>query len=121
MIALPIQHRVATVLAEVSFPGYHFEIGTGDRLAIRAIFSDRCSVSGKESVQHTRDWLLTDNPTKNEIVQTALKCVLTSVEHEARERFRYRGKAIFGPHFDMDSLYRICVEGALDYYTGKVR
>ena len=45
--------------------------------------------------------------TPSELVQTALKCVLTSLEHEAREHFTYRGAAIFGPHFDVEALVRI--------------
>ena len=48
--------------------------------------------------------------TRSEVVQTALKCVLTSVEHEARESFTYRGRAIFGPHLDVDVLHSLLGE-----------
>lgn len=106
---------IAIVLADIKFPGYHFEIGGTDRHWIRATFTERCSVSGRESIQHTRKWYVSDKACRNEVVQTALKCVLTSVEHEARERFTYRGKAIYGPHFDVDALHRICAAGELDY------
>lgn len=42
--------------------------------------------------------------TKDEVVSTALKLVLTAYEHEVREKFLYKGERIFGPHFDVDFL-----------------
>lgn len=45
--------------------------------------------------------------TRSEVVQTALKAVLAAVEHEAREFFTYNGRAIFGPHYDVDALWKI--------------
>ncbi|TXI23048.1 MAG: hypothetical protein E6Q67_05160 [Roseateles sp.] len=86
--------EIAAVLDQVTFPGYRFEVGGTQRHWIRASFVERCSVTGREAVQHTRKW---------------------SVEHEARERFRYRGKAIYGPHFNVDALHRICESAELDY------
>jgi hypothetical protein len=54
-----------------------------------------------------RKWKLSFHMTRSEIVQTALKAVLTAVEHEVREQFLYRGKPIFGPHLDVDRLWDI--------------
>lgn len=58
----------------------------------------------KYHVQHGRKWLISRYSTTSEIVQTALKAILAAQEHEVREAFRYKGKAIFGPHFDVDDL-----------------
>ncbi len=55
-----------------------------------------------------RKWVISPHATKSEIVQTALKAVLTAEEHEAREHFKYRGRAIFGPHYDVDFLAGYC-------------
>lgn len=66
------------------------------------------------SRQHGRKWMLSQFMTKSEIVQTALKAVLAAEEHEARERFLYHGKSVFGPHFDIDELLRICDSESLD-------
>nr|WP_315206420.1 hypothetical protein [uncultured Albidiferax sp.] len=57
--------------------------------------------------------------TPSEVVQTALKCVLTSLEHEARENFKYKGAPIFGPHFDVDDLAVLCADGG-DTAGGRV-
>lgn len=62
-----------------------------------------------------RKWYLSEHMTKSEIIQTALKAVITAEEHEARERFLYRGRAIFGPHIDVDDLHEICT--SLDVRT----
>lgn len=52
-----------------------------------------------------RKWRMSMHMTRSEIVQTALKAVLTAEEHEARERFLFRGRAIFGPHLSVESLW----------------
>jgi hypothetical protein len=72
-------------------------------------------VTGDETDQHTRKWRLSEHMTPSELVQTAFKCYLTSMEHRAREHFKYRGKRIFGPHFDVDALHEICRDENLDY------
>ena len=57
-----------------------------------------------------RKWLLSDHMTEGEVVQTCLMAVLAAEEHEAREAFEYKGKAIFGPHLSMDQLLTIADE-----------
>ena len=54
--------------------------------------------------QSTRKWYISPYATESELVQTVFKAVLTACEHEVRESFFYRGKAIFGPHFDVNAL-----------------
>ena len=52
--------------------------------------------------------------TRGEGVQTALLAVLTAVEHEARERFTYKGQAVFGPHFDVEALAQLAADERRD-------
>ena len=58
-----------------------------------------------------RKWRMSMHMTRSEIVQTALKAVLTAEEHEARERFLYRGRAVFGPHLDVEALWALVPDG----------
>jgi hypothetical protein len=51
-----------------------------------------------------RRWPIDPLATPGEVVQTALKAVLTWEEHESRERFHYRGQQVFGPHLDVEAL-----------------
>ena len=103
--------RAREVLRLVDFPGYQFQVhGLTVPLYLQATFHARCNVTGGMPVrQTTRKWKLSVHMTPSELVQTALKCVLTSVEHEAREQFRYRGLAIFGPHFYVEQLSALCM------------
>lgn len=63
-----------------------------------------CSVTGLESEWKSRKWRLSEHMVPGEVVQTALKAVLTAFEHEIREFFKVDGCAVFQPHFDLDAL-----------------
>lgn len=60
-----------------------------------------------EGRQYGRKWRLSPHMTKSEIVLTAFKAVETAMEHEVREAFRYRDRRIFGPHIDVDELWKV--------------
>lgn len=106
--------EIQDVLRDVAFPGYTFHVAGEQRYYIQATFVAQCAESGNYATQYTRKWYISSLATRGEIVQTALKCVLTSLEHEARENFRYKGRAVFGPHFDVDKLWAICGDAGLD-------
>lgn len=53
---------------------------------------------------HGRKWYVSAYSEDNEVCQTALKALLTSLEHEAREHFTVDGKAIYAPHYDLEFL-----------------
>lgn len=94
----------------VEFPDYTFTIEVDGRGAtyLQASYLDRdVDTPWKEELQKTRRWFLSPFMTKSEIVQTCLKCVLTSMEHKVREWFTYKGERVFGPHFDVEALVEI--------------
>ncbi len=59
---------------------------------------------GRMQLQSTRKWYVSPHSTESELVQTIFKAIITAFEHEVREKFLYRGKPIFGPHFDVNEL-----------------
>lgn len=61
--------------------------------------------------QHGRKWYVSRHSTESELVQTALKAVLTAAEHEIRETFRYRHRTVFAPHFDVNGLMELADAG----------
>lgn len=90
------------VLREVRYKDWQFRIShatgaVGFLLSVQFKDADGCVWNG-------RKWYVSPYMTRSEIVQTALKAVLTAEEHEAREQFTYKGKAIFGPHLDVEKL-----------------
>jgi len=104
--------EIQRVLRLVHFPLYVFHVAqAGDRFWLQATFFSECAETSEVKRQHTRKWYISHEATRSEVVQTAFKCVLTSVEHEAREAFRYRGMPIFGPHYDCDLLAALFAQG----------
>lgn len=61
-----------------------------------------------------RKWRLSEHMTKGEIIQTAFMACMAWEEHECREAFKYKGCAVFGPHFNVESLVRLCEQGQFE-------
>ncbi len=106
-----IEHHFRAALADVTFGDWKLLI-TRDYLQWG--FDGACAHTGRRGAFKGRKWRLSPHMTKSELVQTALMAALAAVEHEARERFLYRGQAIFGPHYDIDALALLCEDGATD-------
>lgn len=103
------------VLDRVRFPDYTFEVRESHGgVHLQAYYTEPNVITGVEEEQRTRKWLLSPHMTDSEIVLTAFKCCLTSMEHRTREHFTYRGSRIFGPHFDIEDLVEICDKGRND-------
>ena len=101
--------RASLALADVKFGDYTFEVRQGHGgVFLRAAYMEPDVYTGKVERQETRKWLLSPHMTKSEIVQTAFKCCWTSFEHRCREGFLYKGRRVFGPHFDVDDLWNLC-------------
>jgi hypothetical protein len=102
--------EMRAIVRTVSVPGYNFVIlrDQHDSAWLQIESWRACVEDGKPSVWRGRKWYLSSYMTRSEIVTTCLKAVLTYVEHEVRENFRYRDKQIFGPHIDVDALAEVC-------------
>jgi hypothetical protein len=102
------------ILEDVRVPEFFFAVfGTESECYLQGSYMEADIATSQLEGQHTRKWKLFQHMTKSELVQTAFKCYLTSMEHRAREHFKYKGKRIFGPHFDVEALVGICNQ--LDY------
>lgn len=110
------KQRIAAVLADVTHPGYTFQVlGDFDTACyLQASFACTCSTTGASTSHKTRKWMLSEHMTPSEIVLTAFKCVMTSLEHEAREVFAFKGQPILGPHFDVEDMVQVCRAGRFD-------
>lgn len=73
-------------------------------LQVEAILADNLNPASPPASRTGRKWRLSVHMTKSELVRTIFMACLAFQEHELRERFRYRGMAIFGPHIDVDAL-----------------
>lgn len=105
----PFETLLRQTVADLEYKDWQFRVekdGIG-LWFLQARFVERDVISGQRDIVTGRKWRMSMHMTKSEIVQTALKAVLTAEEHEARERFRFRGRAIFGPHLNIETLWEI--------------
>jgi len=106
-----IQNAIDTV-SRCGYPGYEFTVlvdGRGE-VYLQAWYLEADTLGGDVEKQYTRRWFLSPHMNNSEIVQTAFKCILTSMEHRTREWFTYKARAIFQPHYNVEKLWEICEE-----------
>lgn len=111
-IAWAAYQRFCEWVGQVEFLNYVFFVTYSHRgeLYMRAKYAEDDTYTGEPAMQFTRRWALTPPMTKSEFIQTCFKCALTSMEHRTREGFKYQGRRVYGPHFDVDDLWRLCEE-----------
>lgn len=104
--------KAKEILSECAFPDYTFKIDVSRTGAtyLQATYLEADTLTGDKELQYTRRWFLSPEMNRSEIVSTAFKCIITSMEHRTREWFLYAGRAIYQPHYDVDELWRICEE-----------
>lgn len=97
---------LADIVTRIRYLDWTFAIIEQDyRPHLQLQFKAACSKDGIVKDWTSRKWPLSFHMTKSEVVATAFKAVMTAIEHEARENFRYKGRSIFGPHIDVEALH----------------
>lgn len=100
--------QIREVLDRIIYNGWEFLVlEDSSRMYLQLRFYATDTDSGDYVRMTGRKWILSEHMTQSEVVQTALKAVLTAEEHEVREKFLYRGVAVFGPHLDVEALTKI--------------
>lgn len=99
----------ASVLSQINANpfnvSYEFDLELrGEVLLMSATYFENDINTGIPEKQRTRKWFVSEHATESEIVQTALKCILTSAEHNVREHFSYCGMPVFGPHINVQKV-----------------
>lgn len=77
---------------------------------ITATSEDPCPPGGWSG----RKWRLSEHMTKGEIVQTVFMACLAWEEHECREAFKYKSQPVFSPHYNIESLVKLCEQGQFE-------
>ena len=97
---------------------YTFVVGKmGDGYFLQVRYVDEDTETGEPERQHGRKWYVSRFSTDSEIVQTAFKAILTSLEHFAREHFLFDGVPVLGPHFDLQFLVEAARARRFDHRT----
>jgi hypothetical protein len=92
------------IVNDVKFNDWKFVTGVMDHgYFIQVKFLAPDNETHKIALQSCRKWYVSSFATRSEVVQTAFLAAKQATEHEMREQFLYKGKAIFGPHIDVDA------------------
>ena len=106
-------YKFKELVSQCSYPGFEFLIKrkgsqhTGGGFLVpetRAMYVLQIQCTTGEKPWRGRKWDLSAHMTDSEVVMTAFKAVLTALEHEAREHFRFMGLRPFNPHFNVYDL-----------------
>lgn len=108
--------RFIRIVAEISYEPWTIIVRRdGDRAYLQVRDDNgRCNITSEPMPWSGRKWMLSEHMTETEVVKTALKAVMSAVEHEALERFKYRGLTIFDPHLRVEDLLRMRQSCPLD-------
>jgi len=101
-----IYERFRTITDDIEFHSWSIGILMRDRnFFLRVGFwAEDATKAGARKYWTGRKWLLSEHMTDSEVVGTAFKAVMTAVEHETREFFKFQGGAVFGPHISVFAL-----------------
>jgi hypothetical protein len=101
--------EIVETVERCSFANYKLKVGFEDYTAIWATYLEADTNTGFVETQTTRAWVIDRTTcTPSSIVATCFKCILTSMEHRAREWFLYRGEPVFHPHRNVEDLVGLC-------------
>lgn len=106
----PTMQRYYDIVTQLSYPGLRFVVKAGSvPMYYLRVECDEAAdnVTGEKTKWNGRKWYLSPHMTDGEIVQTAFKALLTALEHEAREQFKFMGQAVFDPHYDIYKLVEL--------------
>jgi hypothetical protein len=102
------RQEIANIVGHCKYPGFEIQVKIdkdSDRLYLQVYCPhDFDNDTGQEVSWTGRKWMLSPYMCKNELVNTAFAAVERAVIHEMREKFKYRGEAIFNTHLDPDKL-----------------
>lgn len=101
--------EIQKIISNVQYKKWFVELYNTPEFVIRLSWFDTCSVTGKQMIQHSREWFMQpEGLTEDMVVQTIFKAIQNAEEHEVKERFRYKGKRVFNPHITINNLLEVC-------------
>lgn len=109
--------ELSDIVDLIEYPGFKFDIlehvAGGFYLQVRCQ-EGVCNVTGRPYEWKGRKWPLSTHMTVSEVVGTAFLAVRTAQEHEDREKFTYRGEAVYDTHVDVEALWTLRYNDVLD-------
>lgn len=98
--------RFEDLLRAITYPGLTFVVEPEPGRYFLRVSCDNgtCNDTGEPLAWKGRKWPLSVHMTDGEVVQTAFLALMTALEHEAREQFKFCGVPVMSPHYDIYKL-----------------
>src|SRR5271157_3122541 len=101
--------ELRALVSNIEYKDWTFVVksfGLGD-MYLQVRFKTVNCRTGEPYEANGRKWLISQHAVASEVVGTAMKAVLTAEEHEIRECFKFRGKAVYNPHINIEALIAV--------------
>jgi|ERR1700733_4731650 len=99
------KEQVQTIFDNIEYRDWKFFLGDDNgRMYLQIHFLEPDVLTGIIDLQKSRKWMLSPYMTVTEIVRTAHKAIVTAVEHEVDENFKYKNERIYSPHTNVEAL-----------------
>jgi len=111
------REEIEKILKDVSFQDRKFLLlDKGDGYLVQMSYMEPDVDNPEEGPveQKTRKWYVSPYMTESEIVETCWAAVQRSQLHIAGEYFKYRGKRVYSPHFDIYGRMYLCDHNCFD-------
>lgn len=96
---------IQNILSDVNYKDWTFRVSSlSESFFIQVQFTVIDEDTQLPEIHRGRKWYINSYMTRSEIVQTAFLAVMVAEEHETRNNFRYKNKAIFCPLYNADEL-----------------
>ena len=96
------RYALVELLGRIDYRDWRFRVGPmGGGHFLQVEFD------APEGRQRGGKWYVSTHAMPGEVLRKALQAVLAAEEHEARERFKFAGKAVFHPHHPISALVEI--------------
>ena len=105
-------NSIRSLLSQITYKDWKlmtpFECGY-----LQWVWEEEDPINGGTFECKSRKWMLSFHMTDSEIVQTAFLALQVAIKHEAREFFKFKGRPVMRPHFDVYKLVELCDLGAV--------
>ncbi|HET8687143.1 MAG TPA: hypothetical protein VFM18_10855 [Methanosarcina sp.] len=100
------RESLADLLSKCSFKDWNIALRFDEeRPYVQIQFKGKDNFGTEEEMQYGRKWMLSYHMCNTEVVRTVKKAIDAAMQHEVDEAFKYRGRSIFNPHRNVDSLW----------------
>ena len=100
---------ITAIIDNIKFEDREFRLlEKGDGFLFQVWYMEPDVETGKMERQMARKWYISPYATETEIIETVYAACQRSILHSLAERFTYKGRRIYSPHFHIEDRLEMC-------------